>query len=81
MFQIEIDASRYAKETLIHTNHQPFKYLQTQTKLQQSQHYRWMGILQQVHLVIQYKEGTINKVDDMFSSSYLNISVNLKIIL
>jgi hypothetical protein len=28
------------KETIIHIDHQPLQYLQAQTKLQQSQHYR-----------------------------------------
>ena len=50
------------KETIIHTNHHPLQYLQAQTKLQQSRHYRWMGFLQQFHLVIKYKKGTSNKV-------------------
>jgi len=34
------------KEKIIHSNHQPLKYLQTQSKLQQTRHYRWMGFLQ-----------------------------------
>jgi hypothetical protein len=34
------------KETIIHTDHQPSQYLQAETKLQQSRHYRWMGFLQ-----------------------------------
>jgi hypothetical protein len=38
------------KETVIHTDHQPLQYLHSQTKLQQSRHYRWMGFLQQFHL-------------------------------
>eukprot|EP00253_Pinus_taeda_P034566 PITA_34566 len=42
------------KETVIHTDHQPLQYLHSQTKLQQSRHYRWMGFLQQFHLVIRY---------------------------
>jgi len=33
------------KETIIHTDHHPFQYLQSQTKLQQSRHFRWMGFL------------------------------------
>ena len=35
------------KETIIHIDHHPLHYLQAQTKLQQSWHYRWMGFLQQ----------------------------------
>eukprot|EP00253_Pinus_taeda_P005189 PITA_05189 len=34
------------KETVIHTDHQPLQYLHSQTKLQKSRHYRWMGFLQ-----------------------------------
>ena len=40
------------KETIVHTDHQPLQYLQSQSKLQQSRHFRWMGFLQQFHLVI-----------------------------
>jgi len=45
------------KETVIHTDHQPLQYLHSQTKLQQSRHYSWMGFLQQFHLFIRYKKG------------------------
>jgi hypothetical protein len=37
------------KETIIHTDHQPLQYLQAQSKLQQTRHYKWMGFLQQFH--------------------------------
>ena len=30
------------KEMIIHTDHQPLQYLQSQTKFQQSRHLRWM---------------------------------------
>eukprot|EP00253_Pinus_taeda_P031869 PITA_31869 len=53
------------KETMIHTDHQPLQWLQSQSTLQQSQHLRWMGFLQQFHLVIRYKKGVLNKVADM----------------
>ena len=55
------------KETIIHTDHQPLQYLQSQTKIQRAHHFRWMGFLQQFHLVIKYKKGTSNKVADMLS--------------
>jgi hypothetical protein len=55
------------KETIIHIDHQPLQYLQSYTKLQQSRHYRWIGFLQQFHLVIKYKKGTSNKVVDILS--------------
>ena len=44
------------------------------TKLQQSRHYRWMGFLQQFHLVIRYKKGIHNKVVDMLSKPIINTS-------
>ena len=55
------------KETIIHTNHQLLQYLQAQNKLQQTRHYKWMGFLQQFHLVIKYKKGNKNKLTDMIS--------------
>jgi hypothetical protein len=66
------------KETIIHTNHQPLQYLKEQTKLQHSRHYRWMGFLQQFHLVIKYKKGTSNKVADMISRPPISASIILK---
>ena len=55
------------KEMVIHTNHQPLQYLHSQTKLQQSRHYKWKGFLQQFHLVIAYKKGIHNEVANMLS--------------
>jgi hypothetical protein len=55
------------KETIIHTDHQPLQYLQDQIKLQQTRHYKWMGFLQQFHLVIKYKKGSTIKLADIFS--------------
>jgi hypothetical protein len=66
------------KETIIHTYHQPLQYLQAQTKLQQSWHYRWMGFLQQFHLVIKYKKGTSNNVANMLSRPPIVSSIILK---
>lgn len=66
------------KETIIHTDHQSLQYLQAHTKLQQSQHYRWMGFLQQFYLVIKYKKGTSNKVAYMISRRPIVASIILK---
>ena len=66
------------KETVIHTDHQPLQYLHSQTKLQQSRHYRWMGFLQQFPLVIRYKKGIYNKVVDILSRPIINASTILK---
>ena len=63
------------KETITHTNHQSLHYLQAQSKLQQTRHYKSMGFLQQFHLVIKYKKGTTKKLVDMLSRlSTLNIT-------
>ena len=66
------------KEIVIHTDHQPIQYLHSQTKLQQSRDYRWMGFLQLFHLVIGYKKGIHNKVADMLSKPIINASTILK---
>ena len=66
------------KETIIHTDHRPLQYLQSPAKLQQSQHFRWMGFLQQFHLVIKYKKGIHNKVADMLSRTVINASTMLR---
>jgi hypothetical protein len=66
------------KETIVHTDHQPLQYLQSQTKLQQARHFRWRGFLQQLHLVIRYKKGIYNKVVDMLSRPIISAAVILK---
>jgi hypothetical protein len=66
------------KETIVHIDHQPLQYLQSQTKLQQARHFRWMGFIQQFHLVIRYKKGIYNKVVDMLSRPIISASVILK---
>lgn len=66
------------RETIIHTNHKPLQYLQSKTKLQHEHHLRWMGFLQQFHLVLKYKKGTNNKVIDMFSRPPIFACIVLK---
>ena len=66
------------KETIIHTDHQPFQYLQSQTKLQQSSHFWWMGFLQQFHMVIRYQKGIYNKVVDMLSRPIVSVATIFK---
>jgi hypothetical protein len=56
----------------------PLQYLQSQTKLQQSRHYMWMGFLQQFHLVIRYKKGTSKKLANMLSRPLIYSSIVLK---
>ena len=66
------------KYTIVHNDHQPLQYLQSQTKLQQSRHFRWMRFLQQFHLVIRYKKGIFNKVVDIISRPIISASTLLK---
>ena len=54
-------------ENIIRIDHQPLQYLKAQSKLQQTRHYKWMGFLQQFHLVIKYKKGSTNKLAYMLS--------------
>ena len=46
--------------------------------LQQSRNFRWMGFLQQFHLVIRYKKVIYNKVADMLSRPIVNSAIILK---
>jgi hypothetical protein len=41
--------------------------LQDQSKLQQTRHYKWKGFLQQFNLVIKYKRGNINNLEEILS--------------
>ena len=55
------------KETIIHTDHKPLQFLQTQGKLQNDRHQRWSAYLQQFHLNIRHKKGSNNKVANCLS--------------
>ena len=66
------------KETVNHTDHQPLQYIHSQSKLQQSPHFRWMGFLQQFHLVMKYKKGIQIKVVDILSRPWVSASIILK---
>jgi hypothetical protein len=48
------------KETIIHTDHKPLQFMQTQGKLQNDRHQKWSTYLQQFHLNIKYKTGSTN---------------------
>lgn len=65
------------KEIVIHTNHQSLQYLQTQNKLQQTKHYKWMGFLQQFHLVINYKKGNTNNLSIMIPRPHASKIIDL----
>jgi hypothetical protein len=55
------------KETVIHTDHKPLQFMQTQGKLQNDRHQKWSTYLQQFHLNIKYKIGSTNHVVDCLS--------------
>ncbi|CAL2248461.1 unnamed protein product [Prunus armeniaca] len=55
------------KEVIVHLDHKPLQYLQTQSKLQQARHMKWMSYLQQFNIIIKYKKWVTNKLADMLS--------------
>jgi hypothetical protein len=55
------------RETIIHTDHKPLQFMQTQGKLQNDRHQKWSIYLQQFHLNIKYKTGSTNRVADYLS--------------
>jgi hypothetical protein len=55
------------KETIIHTDHKPLQFIQTQGKLQNDRHQKWSTYLQQFHLNIKYKTCISNHVVDCLS--------------
>jgi hypothetical protein len=59
------------KETVIHTDHKPLQFVQTQGKLQNDHHQKWSAYLQQFHLNIKYKKGRTNHVVDCLSRPHV----------
>ena len=55
------------KETIIHTDHRPLLFMQTQGKLQNDHHQKWSTYLQQFYLNIKYKKGSTNNVANCLS--------------
>jgi hypothetical protein len=55
------------KETIIHTDHKPLQFIQTQGKLQNDHHQKWSTYLQQFHINIKYKTCISNHVTDCLS--------------
>ena len=55
------------KETIVHTDHRPLQFIQTQGKFQNNRHQKWSTYLQQFHLNIKYKKGSTNNVADYLS--------------
>src|SRR5271168_425586 len=57
------------KEMVIHTDHRPLQFIQTQGKLQNDRHQKWSTYLQQFHLNIKYKKGSTKNVVDFLNQS------------
>jgi hypothetical protein len=55
------------KETIIHTNHKPLQFIQTQGKLHNDRHQKWSTYLQQFHIKIKCKTWSINHVANCLS--------------
>eukprot|EP01018_Ginkgo_biloba_P034534 Gb_39692 [translate_table: standard] len=55
------------KETIIHSDHKPLQYLQTQSKRHNARHLKWVTYLQQFNIVIKYKKGVKNRIVDFLS--------------
>ena len=55
-----------SKEFVIHSDHEPLKYLKGQHKLNK-RHAKWMKLLEQFPYVIKYKKGSTNIVVDALS--------------
>jgi hypothetical protein len=55
------------KETIMHTDHHPLFFINSQSKIQEQRHLKWASYIQQFHLVIIYKKDTSNKMDDLLS--------------
>jgi hypothetical protein len=52
---------------IIHTDHKPMQFMQTQGKIQNDHHKKWSTYLQQFHLNIKYKKGNTNHFVDFLS--------------
>ena len=55
------------KETILHTDHRPLIFINSQSKIQEQRHLKWASYIQQFHLVIKYKKGSSNKMADFLS--------------
>jgi hypothetical protein len=52
------------RHIVIHTDHKPIQFMQTQGKLQNDRHQNWSTYLQQFHLNIKYKTRSTNHIVD-----------------
>jgi len=64
----------FPKEFMIHSDHESFKYLKSQNKLNKI-HAKWVEFLEQFPYVIKHKQGKINVVVDALSRQYTLLNV------
>jgi hypothetical protein len=57
----------FGRETIIHIDHKPLQFMQTQGKFQNDHHQKWYTYLQQFHLNIKYKTRSTDHVGDFLS--------------
>jgi len=62
-----------SQEFIIHSDHEPLKYLKGQHKLNK-RHAKWMEFLKQFQYVIKYKKGKTNIMADALSKRHVLIS-------
>ena len=51
----------------MHTDNHPLIFINSKSKLQEKCHLKWDAYIQQFHLVIKYKKGTSNFLEDLLS--------------
>ena len=61
------------KEMVIHIDHRPMQFIQTQRKLQNDHNKKWSTYLQQFHLNIKYKKGNTNNFLDCLNRLSVNV--------
>jgi hypothetical protein len=55
------------KGKILHTDHHPLIFINSQTKINEQRHLKWVAYIQQFLLVIKYKKGTSNHMVDLLS--------------
>jgi hypothetical protein len=61
------------KETILHTDHHPLIFINSQSKIQDQRHLKWETYIQHFHLLIKYKKGTTNKMADLLSRPLVQV--------
>jgi len=55
------------KEKIFHIDHHPLSFIDSQTKIHEERHLKWVAYIQIFHLEIKYNKGTSNWMDDLLS--------------